>query len=121
MSDICYLLDENADPLFRVELLKREPELVVWKIGDPGAPPTGTPDPVILRWCEENSFILVTNNRKSIPRHLRDHLAEGRHVPGIFELNPDMGIGETIEELLLIWSASAADEYRDLLIYLPLS
>ena len=121
MNDIRYLLDENVAPLFRAELLKREPKPVVWRIGDPGAPPRGTPDPAILRWCEENSFILVTNNRKSIPQHLRDHLAEGRHVPGIFELNPDMGIGETIEELLLIWSASDADEYQDVLIYLPLS
>jgi hypothetical protein len=28
----------------------------------------------------------VTNNRKSKPRHLADHLAGGRHVPGIFVL-----------------------------------
>ena len=32
-----------------------------------------------------------------------------------------MGIGETIEELFLIWGASDVDEYLDLLIYLPLS
>ena len=121
MSDIRYLLDENVDPLFRTELLRHEPTLVVWRIGDPGAPPTGTLDPDILLWCEENSFILVTNNRKSMPGHLQDHLAEGRHIPGIFELNPKVGIAETLQELLLIWGASDADEYQDLLIYLPLT
>jgi uncharacterized protein (DUF433 family) len=31
-----------------------------------------------------------------------------------------LAVGETIEELLLIWGASDMDEYRDLLIYLPL-
>ncbi len=121
MSDIRYLLDENVNPLFRAELLKREPKLVVWKVGDPGALLRGTPDPTILQWCEENAFILVTNNCRSMPQHLRDHLYEGRHVPGVFELNPDMDIGETIGELLLVWGASGMDEYRDLLIYLPLS
>ncbi len=121
MSDIRYLLDENVDPLFRTELLKREPTLIAWKVGDPGAPPRSALDPDILRWCEENSFILVTNNRKSMPAHLRNHLAEGRHVPGIFEMNPSMGIGETMEELLLIWGASGENEYRDTIIYLPLS
>lgn len=121
MRDIRYLLDENVNPLFRMELLRREPKLVVWKVGDAGAPPRGTPDPAILRWCEENDFILVTNNRQSMAQHLRDHLDEGWHVPGIFELNPGMNIGETIEELLLIWGASDMGEYRDLLIYLPLS
>ncbi|MEE8392276.1 MAG: DUF5615 family PIN-like protein [Anaerolineae bacterium] len=121
MNDIRYLMDENVNPLFRTELLKREPKLVVWKVGDPGAPPEGTLDPAILRWCEENLFTLVTNNRRSMPQHLRDHLAEGRHIPGILEVNPNMSIGETIEELLLIWGVSDADEYHDMLIYLPLS
>jgi hypothetical protein len=120
MNDIRYLLDENIDPLFRAELSRREPELVVWRVGDPGAPPGSTLDPVILQWCEENGFILVTNNRRSMPQHLRDHLSKGQHVPGIFELSPNLSIGDTIEELLLIWSASNADEYRDMLIYLPL-
>lgn len=121
MNTICYLLDENVDPLFRTELLNREPTLVIWKIGDPGVLPKGTLDPDILCWCEANGFILVTNNRKSMPRHLTDHLAQGRHVPGIIELNPNMGIGETIEELLLIWGASDVSEYQDVIIYLPLS
>ncbi len=121
MSAIRYLLDENVDPLFRSELLRREPGLIVLRIGLPGAPPDKTPDPEILRWCEQYSFILVTNNRKSMPVHLRDHLAEGRHVPGIFELNQNMSVGDTIDELLLIWAASYEDEYRDTITYLPVS
>jgi hypothetical protein len=121
MRDIRFLLDENVNPLFRTELLRREPELVVWRVGDPGAPLGSTLDPAILRWCEENEFILVTNNRRSMPHHLREHIERGQHIPGILQLNPNLGIGETIDELILIWNASSADEYRDLLIYLPLS
>jgi hypothetical protein len=121
MSEIRYLLDEHVDPLFRTELLKREPTLIVWRIGDPSAPPRSTLDPEILYWCEEYGFILVTNNRHTMPKHLRDHLAEGRHVPGIFVLNPNMSVGETLEELLLIWGASDEDEYRDQIAFLPVS
>lgn len=121
MNTIRYLLDENVDPIYRTQLLRREPALVVWKIGLLGAPPRSTLDPEILAWCEENSFTLVTNNRKSMPSHLRDHLAQGRHVPGILVLNDNMSIGETIEELLLIWAASDENEYRDLIVYLPIT
>jgi hypothetical protein len=120
MSLIRYLLDENVDPLFRTELLRQEAEMVVWRIGDPNTPLSGTSDPTILEGCEENSFILVTNNRQSMTQHLTDHLSAGRHVPGIFELNPGLSIGETIEELILIWGASEASDYQDQLIYLPL-
>ncbi len=59
-----YLLDEHIPPEYRTQLLHHEPALTVWMIGDEGAPPRGTLDPDILRWCDENGFTLVTNNRK---------------------------------------------------------
>ena len=97
------------------------PELFVWVIGDPAAPARGISDPEILRWCEVNSFSLITNNRASMPLHLRDHLDVGQHVPGVFILNPNMTIGETVDAFALICGASEPDEYRDLLIYLPIT
>jgi len=55
-----------------------------------------------------------------MPVHLQEHLSAGRHAPGIFTLNPNMTMGETADELVLIWGASEAEEYIDQLIYLPL-
>jgi len=121
MNEIRYLLDENVELVYRTELLKREATLTVWKIGAPGAPARGTADPEILCWCEEHEFILVTNNRRSMPGHLHDHVTMARHVPGIFELNPNMSIGETIEELWLIWGASQENEYQDRIVFLPIT
>ena len=121
MSEIRYLLDENVDPAFRTALLQQDPTMIVWKIGDPGVPSAGTKDPEVLDWCEDNTFLLVTNNRKSMPEHLTDHLAKGRHIPGILELNPNLSFGETVEYLVLIWGASAPHEYQDLILYLPVS
>jgi hypothetical protein len=88
-------MDENVNPVFRTALLRQEPRQVEM----PGAPALGTLDPEILLWCEENEFILVTNNRASMPVHLQDHLAEGWQAMGIFILNDEMRIGETVEEL----------------------
>jgi hypothetical protein len=116
-----YLLDEHIPPVYRTQLLRDEPELTVWAIGDPGAPPLGTPDPQILAWCEMHSFLLVTNNRKSMPQHLADHLAQGGHIPGILVINLDIGIGQMIAELTLIAGASREDEYQDLIVYLPIT
>jgi hypothetical protein len=115
-----YLLDENVDRAYQIQLLHQEPELVVLMVGDPGNPPKSTPDPDILCWCEVNGCVLVTNNRASMPGHLVDHLAQNRHVPGIFILNPDLGIGGNLEELILAALASEEDEYQDQIVYLPL-
>jgi hypothetical protein len=116
-----FLLDENVDPLYRHELLRREPALVVWKIGDAAVPPVGTKDPEILRWCEAYGFVLVTNNRHSMPQHLRDHVAAGGHLPGIIELNPNLSIGENLNELLLIWGTAQEEEYADRIAFLPVT
>lgn len=37
MSAIRYLLDENVDVLYHAQLLRREPTMVVWRVGTPGA------------------------------------------------------------------------------------
>ncbi len=115
-----YLLDENIDPLYRPELLRRQPDLMLWCVGDPGAPPPGTLDPEILIWCERNGCLLVTNNRRSMPRHLADHLAAGRHVPGILVLRRRVSLDAILEELILIAGASLASEYEDRIEYVPL-
>ncbi len=116
-----YLLDENVDRAYLLQLRRQEPELTVLMVGDPGNPPKGTLDPEILLWCEATEFVLVTNNRASMPVHLAEHLAQGRHIPGIFILNPDLGIGENLEELILAAIASIENEYQDRIVYLPFS
>ncbi|MCP4148965.1 MAG: hypothetical protein GY757_14555 [bacterium] len=120
MSDIRFLFDENVNPILRQELLISEPKIIAWKIGDPGAPPLGTKDPEILCWCEKNAFILLTYNRKSMPQHILAHLQQGKHVPGILELNSNMSMGETIEELVLIWQILEPKNFKDLILYLPI-
>jgi hypothetical protein len=117
---IKYLMDENVAPIYQQQFRRKEPDLVVWAIGDPHTPPKGTLDPEILLWCEKYDFILVTNNRTSMPVHLQDHLEQGHHIPGIFQLNPNLTIGETIEELVLAALVYIEGEYADIISYLPL-
>lgn len=117
---IRYLLDENLPPTFREQLLRYQPNLTVLMVGDPDAPPKGTLDPEILSWCEEQRFLLVTRNRRSMPVHLEKHLAANRHVPGILVLRRKATIGQVINDLVLIAVASNEDEYRDRIDYLPL-
>jgi hypothetical protein len=121
MSSFQFLLDENVDPDLRKALKRHVPEMVIWRVGDPGAPALHTLDPDILLWCETSGFSLVTYNRRSMPVHLSDHLATGRHVPGIFILAADMTMGQVINELELLWGAADPTEFTDQILFLPLS
>ena len=115
-----FLIDENLSPAYQTQLLRHEPSLKVLSVGDEGVPPKSTKDPDILVWCEQNDFILITNNRDSMPQHLSGHLAAGHHVPGIFTIKRRVPMGLIIEELLTIVGASDEDEYVDRITYIPL-
>jgi hypothetical protein len=89
-------------------------------IGDENAPPFSTPDEKILAWIEQRGYILVSRNRRTMPDHLKEHLGQGQHIPGVLLLKRRISIGALIQELLLIWHASEPDEYQDQVRYLPL-
>ncbi|MCP5046787.1 MAG: hypothetical protein GY940_06425, partial [bacterium] len=112
-----YLLDENLPRRLKNQLIFHKPSLEVLLVGDNQAPPLGTPDPDILNWLEQNNFMLVSRNRSTMPIHLKDHIANNRHVPGILLIRKEILIGKLIEDLLLIWGASQPDEYRDQIVY----
>ncbi len=120
-SDFVYLLDEHVNPLLKKGLNEHWPDIPVFRIGAPGAPPLSTLDPEILEWCVANNAILVTNNRASMPVHLKERMATGQHVNGIIVMNDKLLWGEIIEELATIWLATSLKEHINLIRYLPIS
>ena len=119
MNQIRYLLDEDTPHAIRDGLLRRQPEIEVRVVGGEMAPPLSTQDPDILRWLESEGYILISRNRSTMPKHLREHLEAGRHIPGIILLRPQSSLGRIIDELELIWGAAYPDEYQDRISYIP--
>jgi hypothetical protein len=94
-----FLLDEHVNRAVQRQLRRRNPEIEVLAIGDSGAPARGTSDADILIWVEAHGFLLVTEDRSTMPVYLAQHQAAGRHVPGVLWIRPHAGIGQIIEEL----------------------
>lgn len=120
MSSPGFLLDENVPLALQAQLRRREPTIQVSVVGQVDAPPKAAPDSELLYWIEERGCLLVTNNRATMPVHLRGHLAAGRHVPGILILPSPLDLGTVLEDLLLIWAVGRPDEFQDRISYLPL-
>lgn len=93
--------------------------MTVWRVGDPGVPKNGTSDPVILGWCAQSSYTLVTNNRNSMSEHLREVIALGRTPSAFVVPNANMTIGQTVSERQLAWGASEPHEYENTNRFLP--
>ena len=80
----------------------------------------GLPDPDVLRKAAEFGRVLISHDRNTMPRHFV-RLLESRSSPGLVIVPQDLDIGAIIEDLLLIWAASVAEEWRDKIGYPPVS
>lgn len=115
-----YLIDENLSPRLKSAIRRLEPFVDVLRVGDQGAPPLGTLDPDVLVYLTVTHRLLVTDNRKSMPKHLADHAAAGFQHWGIFVVRKDAPIGALADELYLYWEASEAEEWTDRMEWLRL-
>ena len=114
-----YLLDEHLPRGMIDQLQRRAPTVTVRMVGDTDAPPKGTPDPELLLWCEREGVTLVTNNRASMPEHLRAHVEAGGRVLGLFTLRRGHTVWDMLDDLVVIALAGSDTDFVDRIIYLP--
>ena len=120
---LAYLLDEHLrGPLWRAvrrHNATQSSPIDVTRVGDPESPGLGTLDPNLLIWAEEANRIIVTFDERTMPQHLTDHLATGRHVPGIFVIRPRQNLRDVLDFLVFAALASDESEWRDQIVYIP--
>src|SRR5260370_24641732 len=85
-----YLLDEHLRGALW-DLVKRHNvagayPLDIQRVGDLAELPIGIPDPTILRWAQRENRVLVSQDKRTLPSHLAEHLKSGRSSPGIMSL-----------------------------------
>ncbi|MDI6793523.1 MAG: DUF5615 family PIN-like protein [bacterium] len=114
-----FLLDETESPRLKAALLRLNHDIDVVRVGEPGAPQLGTPDPDVLRYLELSQRVLVTSNRTSMPAHIETHWTAGGHLWGLFWVRSGTPIGRLAQDLYLVWEASEAEEWIDRLEWIP--
>ncbi len=114
-----FLLDEHVSRVVAHSLRQREPAIDVLLVGDVGMPPKGTRDPDLLIAAEGLGRILISTDRRTMPDHLRDHFLAGRHTAGVLLVRRNSALTACIDDLVLIWTATTADEWVDRTEYIP--
>ena len=114
-----FLLDENLSPDFKTSLLNFNSKIDILRVGEDNAPPFGTIDPDVLNYVELSQRLLVTNNRCSMPEHLKSHWDNAGHIWGLLWLRPSANLKVWVEELYLIWEVSEAEEWIDRVDWIP--
>ena len=78
----------------------------------------GLPDLQVLELAAREGRILVSHDFRTMPVHFTDFIAT-QNSPGVFLIPQSLPIKVAIEELALIWEASEAEEYANVITWLP--
>jgi hypothetical protein len=79
----------------------------------------GLDDPSVLAQAAREGRMLVSHDRRTIPYHFADFILNN-DSPGVVIVPQDLPIGLAIEELLILWETSEAEEWINTIISIPL-
>jgi hypothetical protein len=119
MSTVRFFCDEPVAVFPADAVLRKEPAIEVWCVGQGTMPPKGTPDPDLLIFAEDRHYLFLTLDRKTMATHIADHLTAGRHTWGVFSLRIGFPVLRYADNLVLIWSESQAEDWVDYVGWLP--
>jgi hypothetical protein len=79
----------------------------------------GVSDEEVLAIAALDGRVLVSHDRNTMPAHFIEFIAR-RDSPGLILIEQRLPIGDAIDDLLLIWEASDAEEWANRLEFIPI-
>ena len=112
-----FLADANFNQRIVAGLLLREPQI------DVGLPqhliPAGTKDRKVLELGATLRRVVVTHDVRTMPTHFHSFVSN-QQCAGLILVPTTIAIGDAIEDLLLVWQVSDAEEWINQMRRLPL-
>ena len=113
-----FLADENFNNRIFRGLVRQLPSIDLLRVQDLDI--AGSSDQLVLEWAARQQRILLTHDRRTIPRYALERLSTGDELAGVVVINDDLPIGGVIEDLLVIATCSTLEEWLGRIEYLPL-
>lgn len=114
---VTFQADADLDGRVLRGLRRVAPEIDIRTAADAGL--AGLEDPDVLQIAAASGRVLVSQDRRTMPRHFA-HFSAAKWSPGVILLREAIPIPAAIEELVLIWTVSEAKEWTGRLVWIPL-
>jgi hypothetical protein len=109
--------DVNLNQIIVRAICRREPAVDFQTAQAAGL--NGLSDPAVLARAAEEGRVLVTHDFQTMPQHFAEFIMT-QPSTGLLLIPQHLAIASAVDDLLLIWSTMAADEWINLIWYLPL-
>lgn len=118
MSRPRFLADHDLNEHIVTGVLRRESLVEFVRVRDIGY--EERPDAEVLEHATLEGLVIVSHDVSTMPAAAYERLKQGEDVSGLLMVPQTAPVAPIIEDLILIWSASQADEWRGQVQFLPL-
>jgi predicted nuclease of predicted toxin-antitoxin system len=114
---IRFQADADLNQIILLATIRREPSIDFQTAQAAGL--ADLKDPEVLALTAREGRVLVSHDQKTMPRHFAEFIA---HIPspGLLIIPQHLPISAAVEDLLLIWFATEAEEWVNRIRFLPL-
>jgi hypothetical protein len=109
--------DADLNHIIVKATLRREPSIDFQTADAAGL--AGIHDPEVLALAAHAGRVLVTHDRKTMPKHFAAFIGHTTSS-GVIVIPQKLPVRAAVEDLLLVWTASEAEEWRNRIQVLPL-
>ena len=117
MSRPEFLADHDLNEHIVDGVLRREPSIRLIRVREVGL--DKRPDHEILEYAAREGLIVVSHDVNTMPAPAFSRVEEGLPMTGLLVVHQSDPVGRIIDDLVLIWSATTAEEWRDQVCFLP--
>lgn len=118
MSQPRFLADHDLNEVIVAGTLRQEPAVAFMRVRNVGM--QEAPDDEILEYAHREQLLVVSHDVNTMPAAAYARLARGKSFPGVVMVPQSLPTGKVIDDLLLIWSASELEEWKNQVMFLPI-
>ena len=119
MSRPRFLADHDLNEHLVRGVVRREPAIEFICTRDIGMHERS--DVEVLAYAAEHQLIVVSHDVNTMPANAYTRIRAGAPVAGLLMVKQSDPVGMVIDDLILIWSASEAEEWQSIVGFLPLT
>ena len=113
-----FLADNDLNEDIVDGVLRRQPAIEFLRARHVGV--HNIPDTEVLAFAADNGLLVVSHDVNTMPAAFYRRQLGRLPVPGLIMVQQSTPVRPVIDELLLIWSASDAEEWTGVVAFLPL-
>jgi hypothetical protein len=119
MSRPRFLADHDLNEHIVTGVLRRAPALVWVRARDVGM--SERVDAEVLAYAADQGLLVVSHDINTMPGAAYACMRAGQKMSGLLMVQQSDPVGPVIASLVLIWSASEAEEWESCVCFLPLA